>query len=117
MDKFEFDSGPDRMTAQLYRYEGGPKVGEPYISFHGKGPRGGYVYGPGIIGAAAMEKLDDMIAEAKGWPHRCKGCGRAEDDCSAEPCAEVIADREDSWTDEPTHVPGLMDALAPKDES
>jgi hypothetical protein len=91
---FEFYSGPDKMTAELHRYEGGPNKGGFYISFHGKGPRGGYVYGPGTIPESAMEALDDMIAEAKGWPHRCKGCGRAEDDCSDDPCEEVLADRE-----------------------
>jgi hypothetical protein len=98
MEKFEFSSGPDSMVATLNRYSDGPlvrqmNVNQPYISFHGKGPRGGWVGGP-VIGVEAMDKLSDMIAEAKGWPFRCKGCGRAEDDCSAEPCDKVIADRE-----------------------
>lgn len=98
MDSFEFHSGPDTMVAKLNRYSDGPfvrqmNVDQPYISFSGKGPRGGWVGGP-VISAEAMGQLDDMIADAKGWPFRCKGCGRAEDDCSADPCADVIADRE-----------------------
>lgn len=95
---FEFMSGPDTMTAELRRYSDGPlvrqmHVNQPYISIHGKGPRGGYAPGP-MIDAETMIKLDDMIADAKGWPYRCRACGRAEDDCSAEPCDAVIADRE-----------------------
>ena len=84
MEKFEFMSGPDSMVAELRRKR---------ISFHGKGPRGGWVGGP-TISAETMDKLSDMIAEAKGWPYLCKGCGRAEDDCSADPCEKVIQDRE-----------------------
>jgi hypothetical protein len=96
---FKFTCGPDDMVAELHRFSDGPmvrqlNVGKPYISFHGKGPRGGWVGGASSIDAETMDKLDDMIADAKGWPYRCKGCGRAEDDCSADPCATVIADRE-----------------------
>jgi hypothetical protein len=94
MDKFEFHSGPDTMTARLNHFAKPDEEGRSaYISFHGKGPRGGWVGGP-MIRERYMDALDDMIAEAKGWPFRCKGCGRAEDDCSADPCDKVIADRE-----------------------
>lgn len=94
MTEFKFDSGPDEMTAELHHYTGGPNTGRAFISFRGLGPRGGYVYGPSLIPESAFDALDDMIAKAKGWPFRCKGCGRAEDDCSADPCAKVIEDRE-----------------------
>lgn len=35
--------------------------------------------------------LIDLIGDA---PHLCRACKRPEDDCSADPCASVIADRE-----------------------
>ena len=96
MDKFEFHSGPDNMIAELRHYSPdaiGVRKSEPFISFHGTGPRGGWVRGP-TINVEYMDQLDDLIAEAKGWPLRCKGCGRAEEDCSPDPCEKVIADRE-----------------------
>jgi hypothetical protein len=91
---FEFMSGVDSMTAKLVQIEAGPRQGQSYISFTGKGPKGGFVYGPGNIDEEYFDKLLDMIADARDWPYLCKGCGRAEDDCSADPCASVIADRE-----------------------
>lgn len=94
MHKFEFWSGPDKMTAELHYYSKPDDEGRSaYITFSGKGPRGGYVSGP-LIKQQDMGRLSDLIAEANGWPFRCKGCGRAEDDCSADPCAKVIEDRE-----------------------
>lgn len=94
MDKFEFHSGPDKMVAELRHYSKPDEEGRSsYISFSGTGPRGGWVGGP-TINEEYMDQLDDLIAEAKGWPFRCKGCGRAEEDCSPDPCEKVIADRE-----------------------
>lgn len=92
--QFTFTNGPDTLTAKLHRRTGGPRAGQSYISFSGKGPKGGYVYGPSAIDEEHFDKLLDMIADAKDWPYLCKGCGRAEDDCSADPCEAVIADRE-----------------------
>lgn len=40
-----------------------------------------------------MEGLDDASEWCVAEPFRCKGCGRPEPDCSADPCGDVIADR------------------------
>lgn len=61
---FEFWSGPDKMTAALHRYTGGGREGEPYISIHGKGPRGGYAPGP-YIPQSAFAELQAMIEASK----------------------------------------------------
>lgn len=95
MDSFKFTNGPDDLKAELRHYSKPDDQGRSsYIAFSGKGPRGGYVYGPSSIDERYMDQLDDMIADAKGWPYRCKGCGRAEDDCCSDPCEAVLADRE-----------------------
>lgn len=58
---FEFQSGPDSMVAELRRYT---TDGEPYISFHGTGPRGGWVGGP-TIPQSAFPDLQVMLDAAK----------------------------------------------------
>lgn len=95
MTEFEFKSGPDAMTAKLFQAGTWNDVDyAAYISISGTGPRGGFVPGLCISDREAMLKLSAMLDEALGFPHRCTSCGRAEADCSAEPCAAVIADRE-----------------------
>lgn len=94
MSRFDFNSGPDRMTCELSHFSKPDDQGRSaFITFSGKGPRGGWVGGP-LIKEEHFDKLLDLIADAKGWPYLCKGCGRAEDDCSADPCESVIQDRE-----------------------
>lgn len=46
-------------------------------------------------GSGGFEASDWEVAEIElvPEPFRCKGCGRPEPDCSAEPCGDVIADR------------------------
>lgn len=41
----------------------------------------------------ALAMINAAIDSATGEPFRCKGCGRPEDDCSADPCPDVIEDR------------------------
>lgn len=92
--EFSFDCGPDTITAKLQHFNKPDETGHSaYISFSGKGPKGGYVYGPSHLEREAMIELSAMIDEAMGWPHRCRSCGRDEADCSAEPCAAVQQDR------------------------
>lgn len=35
----------------------------------------------------------DAISERSGTPYVCEGCLRPEDECSTDPCTDVIADR------------------------
>jgi len=41
---------------------------------------------------AAINRYNDLARASEGF--KCRSCGREEADCSAEPCAAVIADRE-----------------------
>lgn len=47
-------------------------------------------------GCGRRETTDEHHSResAAGGPYTCAGCGRAEEECSADPCAFVIAERE-----------------------
>ena len=40
---------------------------------------------------AALDAIVDILEDLE--PFRCKGCDRPEEDCSADPCPDVIEDR------------------------
>ena len=83
-DHIKLRSGPDEWDVR--------KVDSGSVAFTGTGPRGGYISGP-WLDAENAEKLRRFLNEQAGV-FLCHSCNRAEDDCSADPCAAVIADRE-----------------------
>ena len=94
MTEFQFHSGPDLMTATIRHFSNPDENGNSaYLTFEGKGPRGGYASGP-MLKHDAMVELAALLDEALGYPHRCRACGREEEVCSDEPCEAVIEDRE-----------------------
>lgn len=49
--------------------------------------------GDGWHGHEIISESEDLPPDAPEEIFRCRGCGRPEDECSAEPCGDVIADR------------------------
>jgi hypothetical protein len=51
------------------------------------------IYGLAAQATKQLWALDILPPDAPEEIFRCRGCGRPEDECSAEPCGDVIADR------------------------
>lgn len=75
----------------------------PQCDMDGRDPH--YKYSDQTTTAKPLVKPD-----GDGEPFKCRGCGRPELECSREPCADVIADREATTEiDEPEHARAEQD--------